>query len=374
MSMEHDNILEAQANFTINILNQIFTSSDGVAFSPYSLTLALAMCYIGTCGNTEIEFKNLLSPFIEKVEYCKMLKNSIGNVYNDSDGVSNIYIANRLFIQNDYVVKEKFKNDIENYLSATFENVNFSDPVVSAETINNFISNATHQKIKDLIKSNSISMDTKAIITNALYFKSQWKKKFNEFLTIDDEFYITNNEKKIVKMMSKATSLLYGGNKNFHIVKIPYTHSGSEFILILPKERNKLHSLLKKMDGKSLLKLIESTYYYKDVILTMPKFKVESSYSMKKVLTKMGLVTPFNENANFTGMTSTDKIKIDDVIHKVFVDVNEEGTEAAAATAIFMVGYSAPVSKNDEIIVKADHPFLYIILDNEKILFSGVYQ
>uniref|UniRef100_A0A0N5CH52 SERPIN domain-containing protein n=1 Tax=Strongyloides papillosus TaxID=174720 RepID=A0A0N5CH52_STREA len=373
MSKEQDGILEAQANLTIDALKHILTSKDAIVLSPYSLILSMAISYIGARGETETEFKNLLSPHAGKEEYCRMLKNSIDGIHNDLYGRYGIYIANRIFLQNDYAVEEKFKYDIKNYLAASLENLDFNDREKSVKIINDFISNATNHKIKNLIRPNSFSMDTRAIIISALYFKCQWNQIFCERLTVDDEFHITKSEKKIVKMMNNRSLLIYGGDNDFHAVKMQYWNC-TEFFLILPKEKNKLHSLLKKMDGKGLLKLINSANCYKSVILSMPKFKVESSHNMKNVLTKMGLSTPFNENANFTGITSTEEIWVDDIIQKVFIDVNEKGTEAAAAVILSISGCGSLKEYQEEVIVKADHPFLYVILNKEKILFCGVYQ
>uniref|UniRef100_A0A0N5CH50 SERPIN domain-containing protein n=1 Tax=Strongyloides papillosus TaxID=174720 RepID=A0A0N5CH50_STREA len=372
-STEQNDTLEAQANFTIDALKYILTPKDAVVFSPYSLILSMAIGYIGARGRTEAEYKNLLSPYTKKEEYCRILENSIDDILHDSNESRSIYIANGIFIKNGYIIKEKFKDDIRIYLTATFESTNFSDPEKSAKIINDFISNATNHEIKDLVKPNSISMNTKSILINALYFKSQWKLLFDESLTTDEEFYITSNEKKIVKMMNITSLFSYGGDNDFHVVQKSYWNYDNKFILILPKERNNLHSLLKKMDGKGLLKLIKSANCCEEVIFSMPKFRVESTHNMKSILTKMGLVTPFNENANFTGITSTGKFWVEDASQKVLVDVNEKGTEVVAVTNIPCGGYS-PNKDREKIIVKADHPFLYIILKNEEILFIGVYQ
>uniref|UniRef100_A0A0N5B8F7 SERPIN domain-containing protein n=1 Tax=Strongyloides papillosus TaxID=174720 RepID=A0A0N5B8F7_STREA len=122
------------------------------------------------------------------------------------------------------------------------------------------------------------------------------------------------------------------------------------------------------MDRKNLLKLITSACCYRNVILTMLKFRVESLYSMKKVLTKMGLVTPFNDKSNFTGITSNVGFWFENIVQKVFIDVNEKGTKVEPEIPSIVLNHE------EEIIVKANHPFLYIVLDNEKILFSGIYQ
>uniref|UniRef100_A0A0K0F4M6 SERPIN domain-containing protein n=1 Tax=Strongyloides venezuelensis TaxID=75913 RepID=A0A0K0F4M6_STRVS len=374
MSRKDDSILETQAIFTIDVLKQLIVSEDKIVFSPYSLTLALAMCYLGARGKTETDFKKLLSPYSEKREYFRMLKNSIEDVQKNSCNLSSIFIANRIFLQNNYTVKEKFKDDIENYLSASFENLDFNDGVKSAKIINDFISNATNNKIRNAVGPNYFPKNTRAIITNALYFKSQWDSVFSEPDTVDGQFYITKNERKNVKMMNKTSLFLYGDNNNFHIVKIPYHNYDSEFILILPKERNKLHSLLREMERNSFFNIIRPAYSGKEVVLTIPKFKVESLLEMKKILTMIGLVSPFNINADFTRVTSIEEFWVEDIAHTVFVDVNEKGTEAGAATIIRARGGGSLPKKPERIIIKADHPFLYVIVNKEKILFSGVYQ
>ncbi|CEF69914.1 Serpin domain-containing protein [Strongyloides ratti] len=370
---EYNNTLNSQFNFTINALNLMINSNEAISISPYSLILALTMCYIGAGGKTEIEFSNLLSSHMEKTKYCNFIKKSIDDIYLSSINNTDIYIANRLFIQNRYKIKDNFKNETKEYLNATFESVNFGNPTVSAKKINDFISNATHQKIKNLINPNNINPSTVAVLTNALYFKSQWKEKFDEDLTTDEDFFITKTEKKRVKMMNKNRKLLYNSNENFHVVKLPYLDNNSAFILVLPKEKNKLQSLLSSIKSNDFYNIINSTTQT-NLIFSMPKFIAESSHSWKEPLIKMGLVTAFDDRANFSLISSGNNLKIDNVLQKVYIDVNEEGTEAAAATGIIVAFKSSSIDLDEKIVVRADHPFLYFILHNENILFGGVYQ
>uniref|UniRef100_A0A0K0E2X0 SERPIN domain-containing protein n=1 Tax=Strongyloides stercoralis TaxID=6248 RepID=A0A0K0E2X0_STRER len=365
--------LSSQVNFTIGALNQIISSNQNVAFSPYSLTLALAMCYIGAGGTTEIEFKKLLSPYMEKKEYLEFLNTSISTINLSSTNNTSIYIAEKLFVKSGYKVNKKFKKEVKKYLKATTENVDFSDSTNSVKKINNFISNATYGKINDLISSNDINSLTRVVLTNALFFKSQWKEKFDKMLTTNEDFYTTSTKKKSVEMLNKQGKLLYGSNENFHAIKIPYSNINSSFFLILPKERNMLYSLLNTFNSNVFLNLTHSIKR-QSVDFSMPKFKVESSQSWKDPLIKMGLTSAFDDSANFSFMSSKNNLKIDAVLQKVYVDVNEEGTEAAAATGVIIGFKSSLIHTEVPIVVKADHPFLYFILYNNNILFSGLYQ
>uniref|UniRef100_A0A0N5BJ72 SERPIN domain-containing protein n=1 Tax=Strongyloides papillosus TaxID=174720 RepID=A0A0N5BJ72_STREA len=373
MLIDYSNALQTQASFTINSLNLIINSSQDVSFSPYSLISALAMCYIGAGGQTEREFKKLLSPNMDKTEYFNLLENSVNSIGLTSTNETNIYVANRIFLQNDYIMDEKFKKDVEKYLKASTQNLNFSDTTNSAKIINDFISNATHDKIKDLISPSDINSLTTAILTNALYFKSHWQDKFNKNLTKNDTFFTTESKNKTVEMMNKKGKFLYGNDEHFHIVKIPYTNNNITFALILPRNRNELRSRLEKLNSTNLLNLIHSTDR-RSVNFSMPKFKTESTHKLKESLSKMGLNTAFSSSANFSSMSPTNNLYIDNVIQKVYVDVNEEGTEAAAATGAIMVMKSLPIEFMEEITVRADHPFLYLILHKEDILFCGIYQ
>uniref|UniRef100_A0A0N4ZM24 SERPIN domain-containing protein n=1 Tax=Parastrongyloides trichosuri TaxID=131310 RepID=A0A0N4ZM24_PARTI len=365
--------LEAQAAFTINVFNQIFNSNTSVAFSPYSLTLALAMCYVGAGGKTEEEFKNLLSPKMKRNEFCQYLENSIHNISEPSTNGSNIFIGNKLFVQNNFTLNDTYKKEIKQYFNGDIDNVDFGDAATSAKQINDYISNVTHNKIKDLISSSAITPLTQTILTNAIYFKNSWKEEFLKELTSEDDFYSEPNTTKKVDMMSKFGKMIYGGDSNCHVVKIPYADNRSSFVLVLPREKNTLNEFIKTLTPQKFLVLLHSTSH-KKVNLYMPKFKVESTHELNEPLKKIGLIDAFSSNANFSKISSSNHLSIDKVIQKVYVDVNEEGTEAAASTAIMMVMKSAPMMEERPIVVRANHPFLYFILNDEQILFNGVYH
>uniref|UniRef100_A0A0N5B9A2 SERPIN domain-containing protein n=1 Tax=Strongyloides papillosus TaxID=174720 RepID=A0A0N5B9A2_STREA len=374
MSMNYDVGLQVQANFTINILNTLINSNEDVAFSSYTLTLALAICYLGSSGITEIEFKKVLSPpYMMKGDYCEMLGDSFANIYGSGRGGDGIYIGNKLFFQQDYAINKIFKLETEKYFKTTFESVDFENSTFTAQKIYNFIKKSSGAKSHNTIKSDNIISSKKGIITNAFYFKGLWKESFNESLTSDGEFSTKNNKKKIVKMMKKMDTLIYGNDKNFHVVRLPYSNGNSEFVLILPKEDNMLHYYLENLKDKDLLNLIDLTYY-EYVDLVMPKFTVEVSHDFKEPLIKLGVLSAFNDKANFSMITKEDNFKIDYISQKVSVDVNEEGIESDEMTHLWHESTSNVSSGNEPIVVKADHPFLYLIINENNILFAGIYQ
>ena len=232
---------------------------------------------------------------------------------------------------------------------------------------------ATTSKIKDLFPVNSIDRSTRLVLTNAIYFKGTWAKQFNKRLTEESDFNVNSSLKVKVQMMKQT-----GGEANFNyaveedglqIIEMPYQGDKLSMLILLPKIDN-MSSLEQSL---SLEKIgnIKSRLHKKRVDIYIPKFTFDTKYFMKDTLTKMGMPTAFSETADFSGMDGTRSLYIGTVIHQAFVDVNEEGTEAAAATGIGMRATSA--KPQDPIIFKADHPFIFVIQNKENgnILFMG---
>ena len=249
------------------------------------------------------------------------------------------------------------------------------DPAGSAEIINKWVEQETNGGIKDLISPDDISIYTYLILTNAIYFKSDWKYQFDSNATIDRSFYLANGDEIDTEMMhmnDEEIGLNYSSNDDVQLLQLPYKDGELSMYIMLPKS-NDISSLESRLENDYFADLKEDMSP-EHIDLYLPKFKFELKYNLNDMLCDMGMPTAFSDNADFSGISaSSGPLKISKVIHQSFVEVNEEGTEAAAATAVIMDNYSIGGSSPEPIIFNADHPFIFFIEHEEtgQILFIG---
>jgi serpin B len=243
-----------------------------------------------------------------------------------------------------------------------------NEPEKSRVAINDWVSDRTNEKIKDLLPERIITPKVKLVLTNAIYFNAGWADAFDESETADGPFLLLDGSEVTVPMMRQTTSLGYGQGEGYQVVELPYDGDELSMVILLPDEGG--FSAFENSLDSSRIVSITNRIDYQEVALTMPKFKIESDFSLKHTLKGMGMPGAFLEGANFSGMDGSRNLFISDVIHKAFVDVNESGTEAAAATAVIMVVESVPPPP---IEVTVDRPFILFIRDIETstILFAG---
>jgi len=265
-----------------------------------------------------------------------------------------------LWAENTYPFLNDYITTAEEYYSADLTNLDFiNKPEESRLTINKWAEEKTEEKIKNLIPAGMIDPMTRLVITNAIYFRGTWVKQFDKNNTYEADFITSSGETVKVWMMQRTDEdAIYGyaENDEFRMLKMPYEHEcGKELsmIAVLPKDND--------------LRL-----EIQQVLVYFPKFKIETEYTLSETLKEMGMPTAFSDAADFSGMDGTTGLFISDVVHKAYVDVNEEGTEAAAATAVVME--LKAVSEEEPVpVFRADHPFIFLIQDNEtgNILFMG---
>ncbi len=336
-------------------------------FSPYSVFVALAMTYEGAQYETADELYQLLNvPQHNDTMLC-----SFGRIYNllNQKKEYTLQTANALWVKEDYPFLPEYLNFIENYYMGKATEVDFTNPQSSSQSINNWASEQTNGKITDLVSPDSIDPLTALILTNAIYFKGTWIHEFDPAATFNSDFEITPERTITVPMMHTSLEINcnYTETDDAQIIELPYKGEKISIIIVLPKENN--ISLAETMITPSNI----STWVrdFNDILVdvSLPKFTFKTEYDLKKILIDMGLNTSFTQNADFSGMTGQKDLMIDKVIHKAFIEVNEEGTEAAAATTVHMVLTSVPQT----IQFDANHPFVYFLYDRETgtILFMG---
>ncbi|MFC1690749.1 serpin family protein [Nanoarchaeota archaeon] len=363
-------VVQANNQYAFELYSQIKKeSAENIFYSPFSISTALAMTYEGAKGQTAEEMQNVfhfpIDDLTRRSGYAKVI-----NQINKKDKKYKLHTANALWAEQNYQFLPEYINVNKQYYGGEITNLDFkNNPSGSKDIINKWVEDQTNNKIKNILSS--LSPLTRLVLTNAIYFKGKWDVEFEESRTKKQDFEITADNTIKVDMMNLAgedAEFPYTEDDDFQILELPYKGKEVSMVIMLPKENN--ISKLDKIDAEKLSEW-RNSLREQQIILSMPKFKFETKYSMGKTLSDMGMPTAFSKDADFSGMDGTKLLMIDQVIHQAFVEVNEEGTEAAAATAVIMI--KEAVSMDRPIIFNADHPFMFIIHEKETgtILFMG---
>ncbi|MDX9694514.1 MAG: serpin family protein [Bacteroidales bacterium] len=370
MAQDDSSISDGNNRFAADVYKQIKTEPVNQFYSPLSISSALAMTYAGAKGETLKQMSNTLY-FSENQEelhsnfshLIKMLTET------EAEGIQ-LNIANSLWLQENMQVLDQYLSITNKYYQAGINKVNFiTNPENSRKTINNWVEKNTNNKIIDLLPDGSIHSQTRMVLVNAIYFNGAWEKVFDKNKNTTEPFFVFKTcETQATFMNNYINSGFYEDNL-LSIAEIPYRNKNQSMIIILPKSKYGLKEV-EKLFEQNLLPDYFEKMEDRRINLSIPKFKSESTYKLQEELSKMGMPVAFSNNADFSGITGDKSLAIDKVIHKAFIDVNEEGTEAAAATAVTMRKTAILL---DEAQFKADHPFIYLIKDNETntILFVG---
>ncbi len=358
-------------------LYQLIRNTDGNFFySPYSISQALSMTYAGARGDTEKQMADTLH-FILPQERGHPAFNSLDlelagrgqNARGKDDKGFRLHIVNAIWGQKDYKFLPEFLDLLaENYGSGlrVLDFIKETEP--SRITINKWVSDQTEERIKDLIPQGAINELTRLVLTNAIYFNAAWQYPFDKQATANGDFYLPGGSKITVPMMRKTASFGYAEGNGYRAIELPYDGRELSMIILLPEQGrfDSFEALLSSQKAGNIIQEIK----YRQVALSMPKFKYDSSFGLKKALSSLGMAAAFTPDADFSGMNGKRDLWVQDVLHKAFVSVDEDGTEAAAATAVIMGTTSMPA---DPIEVKIDRPFIFLIRDVETgtVLFIG---
>lgn len=364
-------VVNASNRFALELYSELKGENGNVFFSPYSISTALAMTYEGARGQTAKEIQSVFH-FPEDDSVRRASFAALYNQLNKKDAKYNLSTANALWIQKDYQLLNEYITTIEKYYFGRATNVDFKGATEEArQTINAWVEDKTNNKIKDLFPKGSPNSLTRLVLTNAIYFKGTWVKQFNKSETREEDFRISENQTVKVPMMrrtSKDTSFNYAETEDLQVLEMPYEGEEVSMLVLLPKNGD-----LKSLEGSlTLEKLNEWRGKLKEqrVNVFIPKFTFNTKYFLNEILKKMGMPSAFSGVADFSGINGRKDLFIGVVIHQAFVDVNEEGTEAAAATGVSVDVTSLPPPVP---IFRADHPFIFIIQERGtgNILFLG---
>jgi|AntAceMinimDraft_16_1070373.scaffolds.fasta_scaffold00683_1 serpin B len=371
------NVVEANNEFALNFYYHLKDKQDGnIFFSPYSISSALAMTYEGARGQTAEEMRSVFyfpdNDDLRRTEYAGMI-----DEINKEGKEHQLQTANALWAEKDYKFLDEYFNIVEENYGGKVTNLDFKKNAENARiTINNWVEEKTNDKIKDLIPQGMVNSLTRLVLTNAVYFKGDWIRQFNEDDTKDQGFRINKDSVIRVPMMERTDEearFNYAENNELQILEMPYSGEELSMLIFLPKD-NDLEALENSLSFENLSKW-KKDLKEKRVKIFIPKFKFETKYFMANDLKEMGMPTAFSGSADFSGMTGKRDLFISKVIHQAFIEVNEKGTEAAAATAVVMefTSTGGPSETPKILIFRADHPFMFLIQHNAtgNILFMG---
>lgn len=369
--MDSKALTSSIAQFSVKFCNEL-DKSTSVVSSPLSAEFVLALLTLGTSDPAHSELltalgipnDNAIRSFSSVAEKLKSIK-----------GVT-LNVANKVYIkEGDYDLNENMKEDAVKVFDAALEKIDFNKSVAAADAINKWVEGKTNNKIKDLISSDSLGEDTRLVLLNAIYFKGTWKKQFDPQNTLNQPFFIAEETTVEVPMMYKEDNYLYGESSELgaQLLQIPYVGDEASMLIVLPNEITGLDAVLKKLaSGYDLLGEVDKMYKTK-VQVTIPKFKIETEIDLTELLPKLGIISIFkSNNSGITKLLNKpETLCVTQAIQKAFIEVNEEGAEAAAATGMVMMLRCAPMPAERFF---ADRPFLYVLLQERTELFVGAYR
>lgn len=368
-------VVEGNNIFACDLYAQLKQKDGNLFFSPSSISTALAMTYAGARGNTAIQMADVLHFTLNQERlhpaFFALMQDLTANAEKRPYQLA---IANALWGQSGYPFREEFINLTKDYYDAGFKEVDFKDEQqreLTRQKINLWVEEKTNNKIKELIQQRILTDLTRLVLTNAIYFKGTWVAQFNPDQTRNSPFTLIAGEKVEVPMMSQAKDFNYSENDVLQLLEMPYAGEELSMLILLPKQMNGLKEVEDLVTVENLENWL-SRLQKQEVVVSIPKFKMSAEFLLNETLTSLGMSDAFSSvSADFSGMTPDPVgLYISKVIHKAFVDVNEEGTEAAAATAVVMTLKAIPEPKP---VFRADHPFIFMIRDmrSGSILFLG---
>jgi serpin B len=359
--------------FAVDLYGRLRGQNGNLFFSPESISTALAMTYAGAQGETTAEMAKTLHFTLPPVRLHPAMGALLGDLNAAHTGYQ-LRVANALWAQQGYSILPDFVALTQRNYGAGFNQLDFKNSADAARLIiNQWVEQKTEDKINDLIPPGVLTRETKLVLTNAIYFKGDWESPFDKSLTKDEYFHVSASPPVKAPLMHREGGFNYLQGEGFQALEIPYKSGDLSMIALLPDDVGGLARLEQSMTAENLDAWLHRMTRVPKVILTLPRFKMTQQFNLGKTLAAMGMPQAFDARADFSAMNPKRDLFLSDVIHKAFVDVNEEGTEAAAATAVVIARAMAMQRPQPPVVFRADHPFVFLIRDNKSggILFMG---
>ena len=373
---EGEELVAGSNEFAFDLYRTLAKEDGNLFYSPYSISLALAMTYAGARGQTEQEMADTLHftlPQDRLHPAFNGLDLELASRGQGAEGTDEqpfrLNIANAIWGQEGYSFLEEFLDTLAENYGAGLRLVDFEREAEKARvTINDWVSDETEGKIKDLIPPGVIDDLTRLVLTNAIYFNAAWLNPFQEPNTEDGPFHTLDGREVQVPMMSQLASFGYAEGEGYQAVEMPYDGNELSMVVLLP-DAGEFEAFEERLSA-DVFSSLAGDLGQRQVVLTMPRFEYESTFSLNDALKELGMPTAFTESADFAGMNGEGGLYIQAVLHKAFVSVDEKGTEAAAATGVVVGLTSAPTP---DVELTIDRPFVFLIRDIETgaVLFAG---
>ncbi|EPQ11382.1 Leukocyte elastase inhibitor [Myotis brandtii] len=369
----------ANTRFAVDLFRTLKDNnpSGNIFISPMSISSALAMVFLGARGTTEAQMSKTLH--FDAVKEIHSSFQSLNADINKRGAPYILKLANRLYGEKTYEFLPEFLASTQEMYGAELASVDFQRASEDArKVINEWVKGQTEGKIPELLAAGNVNNMTKLVLVNAIYFKGNWQEKFSKTATTDTPFRLNKKDTKTVKMMYQKSKFPFGYIEDLkcRVLELPYQGRDLSMVILLPDDIEDEATGLRKIEEQlTLEKLHEWTKPENlrsiKVNVYLPRFKLEESYNLNSHLVSLGIEDLFNSKADLSGMSRARDLFISEIIHKSFVEVNEEGTEAAAATAVIGFGCSLMPETVENFV--ADHPFIFFIRHNPStnILFLG---
>uniref|UniRef100_A0A1B6LVE8 Serpin domain-containing protein n=1 Tax=Graphocephala atropunctata TaxID=36148 RepID=A0A1B6LVE8_9HEMI len=358
-------ITQASNQFGNKLYEKLAQKPNNVLVCPVSLHVALSLLHQGAGGSTATELASVLN--LATASNAAIKESYRAVLQGIQDDV--LTIANKLYPAAGFQLSPAYLNVAREYYFSDVEGLDYTEPIEAANTINKFVAEKTNNKIRELITPDTITASTRLIIVNAVHFQATWRSTFT--VTYEDYFRVTPTNRVKTTLMSQTSYFDYSDNRDLEakVLKMDYTERGYSMVFILPHKEDGLAAVEAKLANTTLESILKKMVEVR-VEVTIPKFKIEQTIELKDVLTQMGLRKVFSSRANLQGVANGDNLYVSDVIQKTFINVHENGTEAAAATVFVETLSAVP----DLAIFYATRPFHYYLISHKPttlVLFEG---
>ena len=369
-------VAEGNNKFALSLFHRMqgITDNENQCWSPFSISTALAMVYAGARNETALQMSRTLN-FDPSENFHNDFRKLLKRVDEGTEGKIRLNIANGLWAQRGFEFLDAYFALTHSGYGSELKNVDFTDNAAREKTridINTWVERKTNDRIKDLLGRGDLNSMTRLVLVNAIYFYGDWAEPFKKESTRPDEFSLTDGTLITVPFMNRQDRYGYYEDPEIQAIEIPYRGNRASMVIFLPKKNKPMKAFADSFDFNHYGEMMDSMKFT-DVRLSLPKFRVDFKLDLSGTLSAMGMPLAFSqEGADFSGITGKRDLSISNVIHQAFISVDEKGTEAAAATAVTMCMMAAP-DKVRPVVFNADHPFAFLIRDNEtgSILFMG---
>jgi serpin B len=373
-SANMQNVVAGNTEFATDLYGKLRTQEGNLFLSPYSISTALAMTYGGARGETARQMAQTLHFDLPEDELAPAfgdMENGLNAI--QANGNVQLAVANSLWPQAGYAFRPEYLRSCKKYYGAAIQPVDYiNDTEGARKTINAWVEEKTNDKIIDLLKPGALDPSNRLVLVNAIYFKGKWEKRFETWETAKEPFYESSSQTSMAWLMRQTSDFGYAEFPDLQVLELPYVGNEVSMIVLLPRNADGIGALEEQLSAPNLAKWTAHLWNHK-VRVFLPTFKVTSEFTLGDTLAAMGMPDAFlYREADFSGMDGAQDLYISKVVHQAYVDVDEEGTEAAAATGVVMTRALA-MPAQQPVVFRADHPFLFLIRDNETggVLFLG---